>query len=31
VLFALFVVYAISGYVVSAWQLARRRRTGAAS
>jgi CDP-diacylglycerol--serine O-phosphatidyltransferase len=31
VLFALFVVYAISGYAVSAWQFARRRRTGAAT
>jgi len=31
VLFALFVGYAISGYAVSAWHLARRRRTGAAT
>jgi CDP-diacylglycerol--serine O-phosphatidyltransferase len=30
VLFAGFVAYAISGYVVSGWQLLRRRRTGAA-
>jgi CDP-diacylglycerol--serine O-phosphatidyltransferase len=30
VLFAGFVVYAISGYVVSSWQYIRRSRSGAA-